>query len=398
MIKNVPFVKIIPLACLALLCALVVSVLFNYQSTKAIGHYQNHELADHALTYVKNPREWGGNACRDIGRSDNGQCKSFVNCIVHAVSGRSQWPAPGYHEGFQRAGGIEIARNSVVRGDIIQITSGMLHTAIVNRVYGNGSFEVIDSNWNLDERVIAHDWTPPAAARFWRLGRTAPAEKPIIGKLDEIRRAPGGIRARGWAIDQDTSNAINVHLYSGNGEAIPTNPAKNTLANIQRSDIGTAYPQYGPRHGFEDTVRAREAGNQRICAYGINAPGTPGTFAQLGCKNIVVSPDPYGNVDSITRVSGGVRVRGWTIDPDTASPIKVHIYGNTGAPTPATNPGKEATANVARPDVARHYPDYGERHGFDTIFPISSKTQTVCVYGINNAPNTHNPQIGCKRV
>ncbi len=231
------------------------------------------------------------------------------------------------------------------------------------------------------------------------MGKTSQTVKPIIGSLDGIRRAPGGIRAIGWAIDQDTPNPINVHLYSGDGEIKPTtNPGKELLANEHRSDIGSTYPAYGSKHGFNGIVAARNAGHQRICAYGINAPGTPGAYAKLGCKDINVSPDPFGYLDSAVRVAGGVRVRGWTIDPDTASPIKVHVYGGTGAPSPTLNPGKAATASTSRSDVANQYPDYGDKHGYDVVLPISAASQKICVYAINNAPNSYNPQLGCKQV
>lgn len=361
----------------------------------AVGHYQNSELADYALRFVN---QWGGNACHGTGKSANGQCKTFVNCIVYAVSGRTQWPAPGYNSGFKAAGGQEVGRNNTVRGDIIQVGDGgggQLHTAIILWRHADGAFEVVDSNWEWNERVKQHKYTPPANARFWRMGQT---EKPIIGHLDSVRRAPGGILAQGWSIDQDTASPNDVHLYSGNGELNASNPGASTYANLYRSDIGNVYPSYGPHHGYRAVVRAKQAGTERVCAYGINVPGTPGSYARLGCKDIHVSPDPYGSVDEVKRVPGGVQVRGWTIDPDTASSIDIHVYGGTGAPSVSTNPMIVSTANLERPDLPAHYPDYGAKHGFNAVLPLSATSQKVCVYAINNSPNSHNPQIGCKTV
>lgn len=90
------------------------------------------------------------------------------------VSGGTQWPAPGYHDGFQRAGGIEVAATSATKGDVIQVgnadTDSPLHTAIIVQNLGSGRFNVIDSNFNWNETVTQHDWTPPAGAKFWRMG------------------------------------------------------------------------------------------------------------------------------------------------------------------------------------------------------------------------------------
>ncbi len=374
---------------------LSLSPLPSSSKAHAVGHYQNSELADHAQRFVN---QWGGNACHGTGKSASGQCKGFVNCIVYAVSGRSQWPAPGYNSGFQAAGGQEVGRNNTIRGDIIQVGDGgggTLHTAIILWRHADGAFEVVDSNWSFNEKVQRHKYAPPANARFWRMGQT---EKPIIGHLDSVRRAPGGILAQGWSIDQDTASPTDVHLYSGNGELNSSNPGASTYANQYRSDIGSVYPTYGPNHGYRAVVRAKQAGIERVCAYGINVPGTPGSYARLGCKDIHVSPDPYGSVDEVRRVPGGVQVRGWTIDPDTASSIEIHAYGGTGAPSVPTNPMTASTANLERPDLPAHYPDYGTKHGFDVLLPLPSSSQKVCVYAINNSPNSHNPQIGCKSV
>ncbi len=96
---------------LALLTSLCMSFIYNQLNVKAIGNYNNSELAAHALTYQG---KQGVKACQDVGQPGDSQCKSFVNCVVYAVSGRGQWPAPGYHEGFSNAGGVEVSRSAVI--------------------------------------------------------------------------------------------------------------------------------------------------------------------------------------------------------------------------------------------------------------------------------------------
>jgi hypothetical protein len=375
------------------------AILSSYMSpAHAVGTYNNYELANHAATFIGRN---GGDACLYTGQTNlaNGQCKTFVDCIVYAVSGRAQITYPGYNEGFRDAGGIEVARDSATIGDIIQVLPGigmLQHTAIIAGIGVDGSFSVIDSNWDYNGRVKQHNWNPANDARFWRMGRT---NQPIIGNLESITRVPGGIRAEGWAIDQDTSNSIEAHVYGGDGEINPQkNPGVPLIANVSRADVGAAYPKYGSKHGFKGVVGTKGSGNQRICAYGINAPNTPGATTSIGCKNINVSVNPFGYVDSIKRVSGGVRIRGWVIDPDVSTSITVHAYGNTGSPGVTTNPFKAVVANITRSDLAAHYPDYGTKHGYDFILPISAKKQQICVYAINNTANSYNPQIGCKTI
>ena len=60
----------------------------------------------------------------------------------------------------------------------------------------------------------------------------------------------------------------------------------------------------------------------------------------------------------MTVVSGGVQLRGWTIDPDVVDPINVHVYVDGRAVS-------VLTANASRPDVGRAYPGYGSNHGID---------------------------------
>lgn len=99
------------------------------------------------------------------------------------------------------------------------------------------------------------------------------------------------------------------------------------------------------------------------------------------------SPNPFGYVDTATRVAGGVRVTGWAIDPSTPASIDVHIYiDGKGYPVgPASSP---------RGDVGAQNPQYGAAHGFDVVVPLGSQ---VCAYGINQGAGS-NTLLGCKSV
>lgn len=217
------------------------------------------------------------------------------------------------------------------------------------------------------------------------------------GAFDSIRREPSGVRVTGWAIDPDTGNPVAVHFYGGTGTAGSGNPGFARTANADRPDVGRNYPGYGNAHGY-DTVLPLGPGTHKVCAYAINASGTAGSNKGIGCKNITISPDPFGAFDTITVESDGVRVSGWAIDPDTKEPIQVHFYGGTGT-AGSPNPGFARTANGIRSDVARAYPGYGEYHGYNTVLALSRGTHKVCAYAINYTSTAGSHRlIGCKSV
>jgi len=123
----------------------------------AVGSFDNAIIANKALAYEN---QWGGNACRDAGRFQSGQCKQFVNCVVVLAGGGYAGDGSNDYAGsYVRAGGVEISEAQAVKGDIIQWGSGTTahqHTAIVVANLGSGKFDVVDANWNRDEVVHHH--------------------------------------------------------------------------------------------------------------------------------------------------------------------------------------------------------------------------------------------------
>jgi surface antigen len=98
------------------------------------------------------------------------------------------------------------------------------------------------------------------------------------------------------------------------------------------------------------------------------------------------SAAPFGDYSLVERAHNGVRVAGWTIDPDTNDPIPVHVYANgrlVGA----------RYADVPRPDVEAAF-GRGAAHGFDFVVPAGGD-ERVCVYAIN-AGGGINPELGCR--
>jgi subtilisin family serine protease len=187
------------------------------------------------------------------------------------------------------------------------------------------------------------------------------------GSLDAVEPTFGAVRVAGWAIDPDTVDPVDVHVYvDGVGVA--------ARADLARPDVAAAVPGYGEGHGFDRLFDAGP-GRHRVCVYAIDRALTGNVT--LGCRDVTVpEPSPFGSLDVVRRVEGGVEVGGWAIDPDTSSSIDVHVYVD----------GRMATAvhaSVERLDVAAARPASGSPHGFTTVVAAPAAARTVCVYGIN---------------
>jgi SpoIID/LytB domain protein len=199
------------------------------------------------------------------------------------------------------------------------------------------------------------------------------------GSLDVVRRVPGSVLVAGWSLDPDTADPIKVHTYvdgTFQGEAI---------ANRTRNDVGAAAPPWGPNHGFQLNIPMGPGAHQ-VCSYGINVgPGTKNP--QLGCRTVTVASDPMGSLDGSTRTANSAHIKGWSIDPDTTDPIKVHLYVDNQF-------AGEVTAAGSRPDVGNAFPGYGSNHGYEADVNVPAGRHTVCAYGINVGPGT-NRLLGC---
>lgn len=212
-----------------------------------------------------------------------------------------------------------------------------------------------------------------------RCQRVTVSSTPFAG-TERTRQVPGGMRFEGWAIDPDTAGPIDVHAYAGRSGAAAT-------ASLPRNDIAAAFPGYGPHHGFSVVAPVTAGGVQTLCLYGINVGA--GELGFFGCPSTDVRVDPWGALDVVQRVPGGVRVAGWTVDPSTAASLDVHVY--------VSGVGTSIRADRARGDLLAHFPDWGAAHGFDAVVAAPSRPAQVCAYGINQGPGGH-VLLGCRDV
>ncbi len=198
------------------------------------------------------------------------------------------------------------------------------------------------------------------------------------GALDTVQRAPGGAVVSGWARDPDTAYPLEVHVYSG-GRLVGRGDADR-----ERLDVRAAIPGAPLTTGYSLPV-ALPAGRHDVCVYGIDEG--QGENALLGCRSVTIDPAPVGSLDGVERIAGGVRVRGWGIDPQTADPAAVHVYAG---PT-----GTVVSGDQPRLDVARAWPAYGGEHGFAAELRRAAGTWNVCAYVVGVERTS---SVGCRPV
>jgi len=174
-------------------CAVV--MMLTAAPALAVGSYNNAGIATTALRYVG---QWGGNACRDAHKpgDSGGQCRAFVNCIVWMVSDhRQNLGGRDYYQPFLSAGGQRIADiGQLSEGDIVQVGEGV-HTFIVVRkisvnATGIGTFAVVDSNHEYNEKVMTYNRTfsLSSTTRAYQMGSVTPP--PASGPTPPTAPAP----------------------------------------------------------------------------------------------------------------------------------------------------------------------------------------------------------------
>lgn len=207
------------------------------------------------------------------------------------------------------------------------------------------------------------------------------------GFLDDVRPVTNGIALNGWGFDFDAPvAATDIHVYANNQFI------GSIAANQSRPDVGGVFPMAGANHGFSQTLSVRP-GAYNVCAFVINQWGADrDQHLPIGCRNVTVAvADPFGFLDDVTAIAGGVRVSGWSIDRDEPlSPVTIRLYANfvlVGT----------SVASTSRPDVGNVFPGTGTSHGFSFQTSAPTGDVNVCAVAVNIGFG-RDVIIGCKRV
>ncbi|MCW2523613.1 MAG: Fibronectin type protein, partial [Frankiales bacterium] len=201
------------------------------------------------------------------------------------------------------------------------------------------------------------------------------------GAVTSLQRVPGGLAVAGWAADPNSAGPIAVDVYVDK-------TARRLAANVPTTASLRAFPNYGKNHGFSATLSVA-AGVHQICVYAINV-GAGTTNPTLSCQSVTVSANPFGKLDSVTRVSATTMlVQGWAIDPDTLAATTVRFTAD-GVAVGSTYP-----TTVARPDVTTVYPAYpGKPHGYRVTVPVDAAEHQVCLVAVNAAATPGSDVVG----
>ncbi len=208
-----------------------------------------------------------------------------------------------------------------------------------------------------------------------------PGGRPI-GAVEAVELIPGGVRVRGWAIDPDTTDAVTIRVKSG------ANTAAYATADRNRPDIEAAYPAFGAARGFEAEVQL-PAGLQDLCIVANNVG--EGSHSFFSCQKLEpMTGTPIGYVNNWIPIPGGVKLTGWTIDPDTSDAVTVRVKSNG-------NVVSRFEASAHRNDIGQRYPGYGSAHAFYVEVPLPAGAQEVCVVSNNVGPGK-TKTLGCRAV
>jgi len=97
-----------------------------------------------------------------------------------------------------------------------------------------------------------------------------------FGHVDDVVTTAAGLRVRGWVIDPDTTGPVSISITVDGTER------QTASANTSRTDVGNAYPTYGPVHGFEVTLPGNKM-HTNVCVSGINIAAGTAEKTTIGC-------------------------------------------------------------------------------------------------------------------
>lgn len=198
-----------------------------------------------------------------------------------------------------------------------------------------------------------------------------------FGTVDAVSLLdPTALFVGGWAIDPDSRDPIDVHVYvDGAGYS--------TRADGVRSDVGGAFPGFGDQHGYSIVVPV-PLGARQLCIYAINVGS--GVNVQFTCRSL--GGDPIGVIDVATGGPGSLTVSGWALDPNGTSPTRMVVRVDGVEST--------VTADRSRPDLAGF--GQGTAHGFTATLPATGGSHQVCVAAENAVGPGSTTNLGCRPV
>jgi hypothetical protein len=156
------------------------------------------------------------------------------------------------------------------------------------------------------------------------------------------------------------------------------------LAGDPKAGLDSAFPGYGPNHGFTFSVDGITPGQHQVCLQAVNVGAGDDTV--FGCRSVtMLSGPPIVFLDEVSSPRGGeITLRGWSIDPGVVSPVRVHVYVDGQLV-------QKVTADVKKDSLATAFPGFGANHAFNVpITGLSLADHEVCAIAIGVDGNTSN--------
>lgn len=330
------------------------------------------------------------------------ECTDFVAWRLNrdGASGWYNWGNADRWDDTARSRGIRVDRTPAL-GAVAQWDS--MHVAYVAG-YNADRSQVFIEEYNREYNgTYGSRWIPAGSPTNYIHVHdlSTPVTGSTIGSLDgAVGLVGGGAFVRGWALDPDTTEAIELHLYVDGGPGSGARGESLGLASLSRPDVDAVH-HMGASHGFSTGISGLSPGAHTLYLYGINAAGS-GDNTKFGEARINVpapsAGSPVGSADAAHGALGGIAVSGWAFDPDSpALPVGMHAYldGPAGTDYYGFDLGE---AKASRPDIAAIYPSAGASHGLDKVFgTVEPGPHSVFLYALNRSGSGDNPLLGILR-
>ena len=222
----------------------------------------------------------------------------------------------------------------------------------------------------------------PASAGMLRIDRaldpryqhpsvTVSRSSPPVVRVESITVLPGRVEVAGSLVDPASVLPATV-VGRIDGTPIAMTQTVAAEGDAQRFTLTVPIKGGAPVQLCVEVRGARDAASIPVTCSSVTGP----------------NGSPIGSLDVAQAALGMLVVRGWAIDPNTSTPIAVHIYVD-GVLMTGTSADRE------RIDVGGAYPNYGAAHGFSATVAVTSGPHVVCAYGIDS-DDDGNALVGCR--
>jgi surface antigen len=346
-----------------------------------------------------------------------------------------------------RAKGILVDKIPAV-GSVAWSTAGKYgHVAWVAEVLDNGKIIVEEYNWGVnslgekgryrERTTLASSFTgfihikdlkvwPPSDGAFihvqetgeiYRMAGGAPVYVSDWGpfggpkttqnvskaKFDTLPKVPkNGTHIRGQSTGDvyTIAHGAPIHVASWDGiggdrstiavdDAAIRNAGAGGVWRFLRAEPADGFLRGGSSYRIFRVVDGRPYYVSSWGAYGGEQPYVSVDDSSIdGCDHL--NCDPTGGIDSVMSGRGTLSVGGWAQDPNTTSPLSVHVYvdGALAGVVPTSH---------GRADIERKF-HRGITYGYAGTFSAKPGKREVCTYAINVGTGAHNTHLGCRAV